>query len=186
MSDRCSAHDETQPGAVCQDDEGHGGDHTPQPGFDTWHNESYVPPATRQAQTDISGMADRTRQSLADPARPVEGKVGHDHPDTAHEAAAEVRYAVGSQKQRLVEALAQVGFVGLTNAEAAVHLGLSRNQTATRMGELHEDGWAEVPINPEGEPVIRATDPEGRYHGEVHVLTTAGREALGMRAWHEP
>jgi hypothetical protein len=68
---RCGVTDEAQPGAICQDDEGHGGNHTPQPGFTSWHNESYVPPATREAQTDISGMATRVRARRTDPETSV-------------------------------------------------------------------------------------------------------------------
>lgn len=112
---------------------------------------------------------------LPDPGRPKAGKVGGAHPGTAKEAAQRARYRVGTQKARLLDAVARAGDRGLTNAEAAGPLGCSRNQTATRMGELVEDGWVEKARAAGGGIVQRATDASGEYHGEVYVLTAAGK-----------
>lgn len=87
------------------------------------------------------------------------GKVGHDHPGTSHRAARNAN--VKGQKARLLALLVEAGADGLTCFEAAPLLGISPNQTATRMMELREARLvARLPLT-------RPTTP-GNF-GHVHV-----------------
>lgn len=118
------------------------------------------------------------RRSRLDPAqlalsvtddRP--GKVGADHPDTSRRAARSVsnRARFGTQRFKVLAALAGHP---MTAAEVAAAIGVSRNQTATRIGECHEVGWVEYLSAPSGEVVTRSTSADAR--GRVHRLTPAG------------
>lgn len=88
----------------------------------------------------------------------VGGKVGADHPNTSRVAASGDKRP---QRVRLLQVLAAAGPSGLTCYEAAAKLGLTPNQTATRMMELREAGDA---VRTRAE---RATTPGN--HGLVHV-----------------
>lgn len=104
------------------------------------------------------------------------GKVGRRHPDQSKRAAASVES--GTQQAEL---LAIVGWssVGVTCAEAAGPLStavghtISRNQTATRMGELVEKELVEPLKNPDGSGAKRVTGRDNE--GQVWILTVAGR-----------
>lgn len=120
------------------------------------------------------------QRPLPDPHRPVDGKAGRTHPSTSKRAAANVRYKVGSQKAKLVEALRLAGIAGLTAAEAAHFIGRSRNQTATRLLELHEDGWADFARDVNNKIIERPTDDNGNM-GRVHILSLLGRAELEAR-----
>lgn len=102
------------------------------------------------------------------------GRVSAAHPETSQKAARRVsnRVRFGTQRHRCMDALADGA---LTAAEVADRIGLSRNQTATRLGELREAGFvAYLVMN--GARVTRPTGPNDE--GLLHRLTTAGREAL--------
>lgn len=117
---------------------------------------------------------------LPDASRPTIGATGHGHPDTSRRAAVLGQVRFGTQKARLLSLIAGAGGDGMTAAEAAKRLGLSRNQTATRLGELREDGWVVRLETADGKYVERATDTLGNT-GIVHVLSDDGRVAFTAR-----
>lgn len=88
----------------------------------------------------------------------IGGKVGANHPNTSRVAAQGDKRP---QRVRLLQVLAAAGPSGLTCYEAAAKLGLTPNQTATRMMELREAGDA---VRTRAE---RQTTPGN--HGHVHV-----------------
>lgn len=102
------------------------------------------------------------------------GKVGRKHPETSQKAATVPLF--GTQRHRVLEVLRQR--VTATAAEVAAELDLSRNQTATRLLELHEGGYACYVLDEDGEPERRATGPS--TEGRVHCLTPAGVAVLGI------
>lgn len=108
-----------------------------------------------------------------DPGRPVAGKVGNSHPSTARRAAVLAAPKIGSQKAAVLSALREAGPRGLTAAEAALVIGRSRNQTAARLLELREDGWAAYARDDAGRFVERPTDDQGNT-GRVHVAALDG------------
>lgn len=110
--------------------------------------------------------------SLVAPTRPQEGKVGASHPSTAKRAAMGMRLKSGSQRQQIVHAVALRGDAGMTAAQAAEIIHRSRNQTAARILELHEQGWLTFAVDGAGNIEERATDADGNK-GRVHVLTPA-------------
>jgi hypothetical protein len=126
---------------------------------------------------------EKPRRELPRPDRPVDGKVGKDHPDTSKQAARFVRYAVGTQKAQLLDYVRDGGPDGVTCAEVAGLIGISRNQCATRMGELRDDGWVEPKLGLQGEPVTRVATitSKGETRGVVHVLTIEARIKMGVR-----
>ena len=96
------------------------------------------------------------------------GKVGRDHPDTSKVAARNA--SVRHQKQQLLELVRAAGDDGLTCFEAAPRLGVSPNQTATRMMELREQGlvWRDIE-GPEARK--RPTTPGNK--GFIHWATNS-------------
>lgn len=105
----------------------------------------------------------------------IGGKVGSAHPETSQRAA--VRVKSGSQK---AQAILELYFYedGLTAYELSAHIftsdgrTISPNQTATRLGELREQGLAMYLFDEAGKPVERETTPGNT--GLVHVLTQDG------------
>lgn len=159
-----------------------------------WVNEDYVAPppepmSKREATDLLKGFADQVPPP--ERSRPVQGidpgqvggaPVGHNHPTTSAEAAGRVK--VGSQQAALLAILAEVGEHGSTCAAAKPLLSdimerdISRNQTATRMGELGERGLAErtwLGADEDGRPIYeeRPTDTTGNT-GAVWRITEAG------------
>lgn len=112
---------------------------------------------------------------LSDPTAPVPGKVGAEHPVTAIEASHLVAPRAASQRARVLDLLYDRGLDGATAAEAAEHVGTSRNQVAARLLELREGGWARYLPGVGDEPAVRSTG--GRFTGAIHVLTPNGRNA---------
>ena len=88
------------------------------------------------------------------------GKVGANHPATSYRAARTAN--VRGQKARLLEFVRDAGMGGLTCYEASSLLGVSPNQTATRMMELREMGLVRRL------DATRPTTPGN--HGHVHVI----------------
>lgn len=108
---------------------------------------------------------------LPDPEDPKPGKAGRDHPPTSKQSAQ--RGAPGFATQRgIVLAYVATRSRGATAAEVADAHGWSRNQIATRLLELREQGWLQHAIE-DGEPVVRSTG--GGHSGLVHVLREDAR-----------
>lgn len=139
-----------------------------------WPSGQPPPARTRSGSNPDVTMRPRT---LPDPARPVDGKVGRDHPETSQHAAKLMRYKIGSQKSALLKLIADAEPHGVTNAEAAPVLNMSRNQCATRMGELRDDGWVEAKLDATGAKLTRVATitAHGETRGVVHVMTIEGR-----------
>ena len=109
----------------------------------------------------------------------IGGKVGANPPETSQRAA--IRVKSGSQKAQVILALSSLyphdgmtaygldGFI--TNAAGDP---ISRNQIATRLGELRDQGLAMYLFDQFGKPVERETTPGNT--GYVHVLTRQGME----------
>ena len=113
------------------------------------------------------------------------GKVSDAHPVTSHVAAARVKS--GTQQAQALVALQAVYPEGLTAFPLADHIvdgsgrNISRNQAATRLGEVRDKGWAELKLNGAGLPDERATTPGNT--GQVYKLTEIGyRTAVGVNA----
>jgi len=114
----------------------------------------------------------------------VGGKVGNDHPETSQRAS--MRVKSGSQKAQAIMALSEHHPDGMTAFDLSTVIfngagrEISPNQTATRLGELREQGLAGYLFDQVGRPVERETTPGNT--GIVHVLTRFGREvAMGLR-----
>ena len=114
----------------------------------------------------------------------IGGKVGNDHPATSQRAS--MRVKAGSQKAQAIRALDESDGNGLTAYQLSKLIfnnagdNLSPNQTATRLGELREQGLAGYLYDQAGIPVERETTPSNA--GIVHVLTRFGREvAIDLR-----
>ena len=97
----------------------------------------------------------------------------------------------GSQKAQGLIALQAVYPEGLTAFQLADHIvdgsgrNISRNQAATRLGEIRDNGWAELKLNGAGLPEERATTPGNT--GQVYKLTDTGyRHAVGVNAEKHP
>jgi hypothetical protein len=83
-------------------------------------------------------------------------------------ASGSVRYKPGTSEQLAY---------GMTAAEVAAAVGLSRNQTATRLGECREVGFVEWARGEDGRVEERETNASGDT-GRVQRLTRLGRDAL--------
>lgn len=104
------------------------------------------------------------------------GQVGSDHPVTSHKAATIPLPRFGTQRHHALRALAHYG--PSTAAEVAHRIGVSRNQTATRLGELRKGGLVAYLRDPEsGERIERETGPSGDT-GLVQTITEEGRRVL--------
>jgi len=108
----------------------------------------------------------------------IGGRVGNSHPETSQRAS--MRVKSGSQKAQAIMALEESGADGLTAYQLSKLVfngagdNLSANQTATRLGELREQGLAMYLFDQIGRPVERETTPGNT--GLVHVLTRFGYE----------
>lgn len=100
------------------------------------------------------------------------GQVGNNHPSTSRNAAVTVQ--AGTQRWQLLTELADRA--DATVAEIADDIGMSRNQLATRMLELHQAGLAELVYDDDGNPCERATS--ARANGRVHRASAHGRYVL--------
>ena len=107
---------------------------------------------------------------------PPPGQVGHDHPETSHAAArsAPNRLKFNSQRFRILEVLAAHG--PATAAQVADRLGMSRNQTATRLGECRDAGWVDYARNSSGKVITAPTSSDGE--GMVQEVTNDGWAAM--------
>lgn len=138
--------------------------------------------------TIFSVSADRTHECPtcngsgvmfdADYRRMIEdrpGAVGANHPETSQRAARRPSNVVrfGTQRWRVLEALAAGP---MTAAELAARVGLSRNQTATRLGECRDANLVAYLRDDKGEFVLRPTGP--RDLGIVQEITLTGLAAL--------
>jgi hypothetical protein len=104
------------------------------------------------------------------------GAVGKEHPPTAQRAARRKTNIehFGTQRYRALYWLA--GHTDATAAETAPYVKVSRNQCATRLGELREDGLVEWVRDERGDIITRPTGP--RDDGQVQRIT-----ALGLTAY---
>lgn len=93
---------------------------------------------------------------MRDPDEERSGKVGRDHPATSKDAAVRARPGFATERALVLDYIASKGDDGATAAEVADALGRSRNQIATRCGELRETGWVEYLIarDENGRPVF--------------------------------
>jgi hypothetical protein len=114
----------------------------------------------------------------------VGGKVGTNHPETSQRASMNVKS--GSQKAQAIKALSEKGVEGMTAFDLSTVIfngagrEISPNQSATRLGELREQGLAVYLFDQVGRPVERETTPGNT--GIVHVLTRFGDEvAMDLR-----
>jgi len=114
-----------------------------------------------------------THEELRGRIEDLPGAVGRDHPETSRRAASLDAPRFGTQRHRVLAALVPGP---ATAAEVASSTGLSRNQTATRLGELRQGGFVAYLRTPGGTPVERRTGP--RDTGLVQMLTGLGRSAL--------
>ena len=112
------------------------------------------------------------------------GKVGHDHPQTSHTAARQVRS--GSQQALILLALWDGPSTAyrLSTGGRVVNKGgypVAPNQIATRLGELRDRGWVTYLRTFKGGPIYEETTTPGNS-GQVQKLTDAGRsEAIRLR-----
>ena len=114
----------------------------------------------------------------------VGGKVGTNHPEPSQRASMNVKS--GSQKAQAIHALSEKGVEGMTAFDLSTVIfngagrEISPNQSATRLGELREQGLAVYLFDQVGRPVERETTPGNT--GIVHVLTRFGDEvAMDLR-----
>ncbi len=114
----------------------------------------------------------------------VGGKVGTNHPETSQRASMNVKS--GSQKAQAIKALSEKGVEGMTAFDLSTVIfngagrEISPKQSATRLGELREQGLAVYLFDQVGRPVERETTPGNT--GIVHVLTRFGDEvAMDLR-----
>jgi hypothetical protein len=119
--------------------------------------------------------------TLEDYARQLEnrpGAVGTNHPNTSKRAAKNPTNIIrfGTQRHRVLIALRDHG--PQTCATIAERLNLSRNQTATRLGECRAAGLVEWHRNEAGEIITEPTGPNDA--GRVQNITQAGRMTLNQ------
>lgn len=129
--------------------------------------------------------AARRAAGLPDPTTPRAGKVGRMHPATSRTAAELVAPRAGSKRARILDLLyanhSRGDRVGMTAAEIGDALGPSRNECATRLGELREQGWVEY-VTPERFPGYPKEWPTGNGNtGLLQVLTERGHAAMTKR-----
>lgn len=96
------------------------------------------------------------------------GATGSNHPTTSRKAGTTPRK--GSQRLAVLEALTNHG--PMTAHRIAGLVGRSPNQTATRLLELHEDGFVRHVYDADGQPATAETTPGNT--GRVHRLTVLG------------
>lgn len=110
----------------------------------------------------------------------IGGKVGATHPATSHHAS--MRVKSGTQKAQAILALRLNDREGMTAYELSSEIlngagqPISANQTATRLGELREQGLVQYRFDTIGRPIERETTPGNT--GIVHMLTRFGYEVV--------
>jgi len=107
---------------------------------------------------------------------PAPGAVGIDHPETSRAAArsAPNRLRFKSQRANVLAVLLDHG--PATAADIADRLGISRNQIATRLGELREVGWVDYARDSWGKVITAPTSSDSE--GMVQEITLTGECAL--------
>ncbi len=81
-------------------------------------------------------------QPRPEPSTNTPGKVGREHPETAKKAADRIQPATGTQRQRVLTALAEVTD-GMTDEELQSVLTMNPSSQRPRRIELVEQGWVE-------------------------------------------
>lgn len=102
------------------------------------------------------------------------GQVARGASETSRKAGTTPRK--GTQRYHVLMALAKHRD-GLTAYRVSALIGKSPNQTATRLGELHDDTFVEYLRHPVSRSIVEEPTTEGNT-GMVHVLTAAGDLAL--------
>jgi hypothetical protein len=91
-------------------------------------------------QRAVAGLAaDMDRQLELGLDRP--GKARRDGPDTSKRAALEVAPRTGTQRRRVLDAIASASSGGLTDEQLQTRLGMSGDSERPRRVELVEGGW---------------------------------------------
>jgi ribonuclease HI len=107
------------------------------------------------------------------------GAVSGSHPKTAKNAATANVPRFGTQRWKILNALASA-VDGLTAAQVEIQIKQAgvwnRNVAATRLGECREMGLVTAKLDAKGEYVTRSTGGDNR--GVVQYITDAGRMAL--------
>lgn len=129
-----------------------------------------LPPHADAALDAVLALAGDTGTGSIAAVFAAAGQVGRDHPATSKQAARSMRF--GSQRHTV---LGVVIGTPSTAAEVADRLGLSRNQVATRLGELRQAGYVTWATDDHGRIVERATGPSDT--GRVHRATLLGHGA---------
>jgi hypothetical protein len=101
---------------------------------------------------------------------PRRGASRHTDPTTSHDAGADVAPRTGTQRWRLLKAIAAAGDAGLTNEEAAELTGIALRSSGPRLAELKHGGW------------IAATGKTrlGSLNSEQDILVTTDKGQMAM------
>ena len=104
------------------------------------------------------------------------GAVGKTHPETSKKAARTPSNVVrfGTQRHLVLCLLGSSG--PMTAAEVALQADLSRNQTATRLGECRDAGLVRYVRDANGNFITRPTGPTDE--GRLQEITPAGIAAI--------
>lgn len=108
--------------------------------------------------------------TLPDPGENRDGAHHSDAGDTELAAAKAVFPKTGTQRRRVLGAIAATHDRGATDWEITRILGLFRTAAGARRNELMHDGWVE-------DSGVRRVDEESGMAGIVWVLSEAGRLA---------
>jgi len=122
-----------------------------------------------------SGTGQLTNGQYKDLIGNYPGAVGSNHPETSRRAASRPSNTLRFNTQRY-KVLAVLSSGHATAAEVAERVALSRNQTATRLGECRQTGLVEWMRDDTGNFVTRPTGPTD--DGRVQRITALGIRAL--------